>query len=71
LKIIEVKPVHGGWKVLEAPGVEPVFSGPNGRENAIDYAKTRQGYGQGEIRVLNDAGEIVDTIQFDDREKAL
>ena len=71
MKIIEVKPVRGGWKVFETPGVEPVFVGLNGRDQAIDYAKTRQGYSQGEIRVFNVAGEIVDTIRFDDREKAL
>ena len=71
MKIIEVKPVHDGWKVFEAPGVEPVFGGDNGRDHAIGYAKTRQGFGQGEIRVLDAGGKIVETINFDDRKKAL
>lgn len=54
MKVIEVKPVRGGWKVFEAPGVEPVFIGPDGQRQAIDYAKTRQGFSQGEIRVHSD-----------------
>jgi len=71
MKIIEAKPVRGAWKVFESPGVEPVFGGDNGRDHAIGYAKTRQGFGQGEIRVLNAAGEIVEVIGFDDRTKAM
>ena len=71
MKIIEVKSVRGGWKVFEAPGVEPVFPGGNGRDHAIGYAKTRQGFGQGEIRVTDEAGEIVESIRFDAREKSL
>lgn len=59
MKVIEVRPVGNGWKVFECPGVEPVFGGHNGRENALGYAKTRQGFGQGEIRVLNDAGNKI------------
>jgi hypothetical protein len=50
MKIIEVKPVRGGWKVFEIPGVEPVFAGANAREDAIAYAKTRQGFSQGDSR---------------------
>jgi len=33
--IIEIKPHRWGWKVFEAPGVEPVF--PEKRQ-AISYA---------------------------------
>jgi hypothetical protein len=71
MKIIELKPVGRGWKVFEAPGVEPLFIGPDSRQLAIDYAKTRQGLSRGEIRVLNSAGDIVDVIRFDDKEKTL
>jgi len=71
MKVIEVKPVRGGWKVFETRGVEPVFAGTDGRRQAIDYAKTRQGFSQGEIRILNTADEIVETIRYDDREKTL
>ncbi len=66
-----MRPVRGGWKVFEAPGVEPVFAGARGRDQAINYAKTRQGFSLGEIRVLNDAGEVTETIRFDDMEKRL
>ena len=69
-KVIEVKPVRGGWKVLEAPGVKPVFPGERSREHAIDYARTRQGFGQGEIRVLNSDGQLVEIIPFDNRGKS-
>jgi hypothetical protein len=71
MKIIQVKPARGGWKVFEIPRVEPVFVGTDSKRQAIDYAKTRQGFGQGEIRVLNKAGEVVKSIQFDDKNKAL
>jgi hypothetical protein len=66
-----VKPARGGWKVFEISGVEPVFVGPDSQRQAIDYAKTRQGFSQGEIRVLNGEGETVETISFDDSEKKL
>jgi hypothetical protein len=44
--IIEIRPHHWGWKVFEAPGVEPVF--PDKRQ-AIDYAETRACFSSGEI----------------------
>src|SRR5690242_6816242 len=59
MKIIEVKPVRGGWKVFEMRGVEPVF--PK-RDQALDYANTRQGFGQGEIHVVDAASRIVEKI---------
>jgi hypothetical protein len=71
MKIIEVKPLGRAWKVFEAPSVEPLFIGRDGRRLAIDYAKTREGFSRGEIRVLNDIGEIVETISFDDKNKNL
>ena len=36
--MIEIKPHRWGWKVFEAPGVEPVF--PEKRQ-AIDYAQCK------------------------------
>jgi hypothetical protein len=33
--LIEIRPYRWGWKVFEAPGVEPVFPG---KDHAIDYA---------------------------------
>jgi hypothetical protein len=38
MTLIEIRPHRWGWKVFEAPGVEPVF--PQKRQ-AIDYAETR------------------------------
>jgi hypothetical protein len=60
---------RGGWKVFEIPRVEPVFVGRDSQRQAMDYAKTRQGFSKGEIRVLDSAGEIVETICFDDSRK--
>jgi hypothetical protein len=57
--------------VPEASGVEPVFAGPNGRDNAIGYAKTRQGFSRGEIRVQDKTGALVHTIPFDGTQKTL
>jgi hypothetical protein len=36
MKVIEVKPFRGIWKVFETPSVEPVFVGPDARRQAID-----------------------------------
>jgi hypothetical protein len=47
---IEVRPHAWGWKVFEAPGVEPVFLN---QQDAIDYATSRVCFRSGEIRVLN------------------
>lgn len=69
MKIIEVKPLGRGWEVSEASGLEPLFIGRDGRRLAIGYAKTRQEFSQREIRVLNSAGEVVETISFDDSGK--
>ena len=37
MTLIEIKPHRWGWKVFEAPGVEPVFLE---KRQAIDYAQT-------------------------------
>jgi hypothetical protein len=38
MTVIEINPHRWGWRVFEAPGVEPVF--PEKRQ-AIGYAETR------------------------------
>jgi hypothetical protein len=38
MTIIEIRPHHSGWKVFEAPGVEPVF---REKRQATDYAEPR------------------------------
>jgi hypothetical protein len=47
-QIIGIRPFLNGWKVFEAPGVEPVFLS---KEQAIDYAECRACFRTREIRV--------------------
>ena len=56
MTVIEIKPHRNGWKVFEAPGVEPVF--PEKRQ-AISYADSRACFRSGEIRILDSSGNIV------------
>jgi hypothetical protein len=72
-RIIQVRPSQnprwqkrGGWEVFEAPGVSPVFCGEHGRADALSYAKQRAGYGRTEIQVLDEAGNVVETIGNED-----
>jgi hypothetical protein len=44
------RPREGGWKVFEAPGVEPVFPEKN---QAINYAHNSDSFRSGEIRILD------------------
>jgi hypothetical protein len=44
--------------------VQPFFAQ---RELALSYARSRRGGRLGEIRVLNSAGEVEETIPFDER----
>jgi len=68
-RIIQVRPSRnprwqkqGGWVAFEADGVSPVFCGQHGRADALSYAKQRAGYGRAEIQVLDEAGNVVETI---------
>jgi len=45
----------GGWEVFEAEGVCPVWCGENARQNALDYAQQRPGYGRCDIQVLDES----------------
>jgi len=40
----------------------PVYCGEGGRESALSYARQRAGYGRGEIQVLDEAWNVVETI---------
>ena len=53
LWLIEIRPDRNGWKVFEAPGVEPVF--PEKRQT-INYAQNRASFRSGEIRILDSTG---------------
>ena len=59
--VIEIRPFRNGWKVFEAPGVEPVFLE---KEQAISYAENRASFRSGEIRVLDSADNIERVISF-------
>ena len=71
MKVIEVrtcKKFKGGWVAFEAPGVEPAFPDPNGKQDAIDYARGRFGGSRGEIHVYRDDGSTIErSIVIDGR----
>jgi hypothetical protein len=66
--IIEIKPHRRGWKVFEAPGVEPVFLS---EAQAINYASNRASFRSGEIRVLDSTGNIKRVISFNETDRKL
>jgi hypothetical protein len=66
--VIEIRTHRWGWKVFEAPGVEPVF--PEKRQ-ATDYAQQRACFRSGEIRVLDSSGNVERVIPFDDTNRKL
>jgi hypothetical protein len=57
MRIIEIHPskTPRGWTAFEAPGVEPTFPGPTGKQIAIDYAGGRFGGSRGEIAEADEA----------------
>jgi len=57
-----------GWKVFEAPGVEPVFLD---KEQAIDYATGRACFRSGAIRILKSNGDVERIIPFNETERRL
>src|SRR5436309_5333555 len=59
MTVIEIRPHCSGWKVFEAPGIEPVF--PEKRQ-AINYAQNRASFRSGEIRILGSNGIVGRTI---------
>ena len=72
-RIIQVRPSQnprwqkkGGWEAFEAEGVCPVYCGPNAREQALSYARQRAGYGRAEIQVLDESGNVAETISNED-----
>jgi hypothetical protein len=68
MTIIEIKPHRWGWKVFEAPGVEPVFREKN---QAINYAENRAWFRSGEIRVLDSSGNVERVIPFSEADRKL
>jgi len=68
MTVIEIKPHRCGWRVFEAPGVEPVF--PDKRQ-AIDYAETRACFRTGEIRILDSTDKLEGTLAFSEADRKL
>jgi len=66
--IIEIKPWRNGWKVFECPGVEPVFLI---KDQALSYAKGRASFRTGEVRLLDPAGKVEETISLNEVEREL
>jgi hypothetical protein len=65
---IEIRPFRNGWKVFESPGVQPVFLT---KEQAVNYAQNRASFRSGEIRILDSAEKLEETISFDEVERKL
>ena len=63
----EIRPARG-WKVFEAPGVEPVFAE---KCQAIDYALSRACFRSGEIRNLDSTGSVERTIAFNEADRKM
>ena len=68
MTLIEVSPHRWGWKVFEAPSVEPVF--PEKRQ-AIDHAECRASFHSGEIRILDSTGKVERAIAFNEKARRL
>jgi len=68
MTLIKIKPHRWGWKVFEAPGVEPVFLD---QQQAIDYATCRACFRSGAIRILKSNGGVERIIPFDETERRL
>jgi hypothetical protein len=68
MTVIEIRPHRWGWKVFEAPGVEPVF--PK-KDQAINYAENRASFRSGEIRIFNSTGDLERTIPFTEADRKL
>ena len=66
--VLEIKLHRWGWKVFEAPGVEPVFLQ---KDQAINYAQNRASFRSGEIRILDSSGNVEHTIPFNETDRRL
>jgi hypothetical protein len=66
--IIEIRPYRNGWKIFEAPGVEPVFLE---KDQAINYAENRASFRSGEIRILDSTGNVERIISFSEADRKL
>jgi hypothetical protein len=68
MTVLEIRPHRWGWKVFEAPGVEPVFTQ---QSQAIGYAQTRACFRSGEIRIVDSSGKVERAIPFSEADRKL
>jgi len=68
MTLIDIRPHRWGWKVFEAPGVEPVFLEKN---QAIQYAQSRASFRSGEIRISDSTGNVERVMPFNDTNRKL
>jgi hypothetical protein len=68
MTVIEIKSHPWGWRVFEAPGVEPVFPEKN---QALNYAENRAWFRSGEIRIFNSSGDLERIIPFNEADRRL
>jgi hypothetical protein len=68
MTVIEIRPHRNGWKVFEAPGVEPVFLE---KHQAINYAENRAWFRSGEIHVFDSTGDLERVIPFTEADRRL
>ena len=52
--------------MFEGDGVCPVYLDEHARDSALSYARQRAGYGRAEIQVLDEAGNVAETISNED-----
>jgi len=62
MTVIEIRPHRNGWKVCEAPGIEPVFA-TKIRQSIMRRAD--------EIRILDSSGEVERVIPFNETDRKL
>ena len=68
MTVIEIRPLRWGWKVFEAPDVEPVFSD---KDQAINYAQNRAWLRLGEIQILDSRDNVERVIPFNETNRKL
>jgi hypothetical protein len=68
-RVVEIRLFRRGWQCFEAEGVAPYWRGEQAKKDAIGYATARARFGRCEIWVLNNAGEVIETVRLDEHAK--
>lgn len=64
MRVIEIRPYRNGWQCFEGPGVGPYWVGDTAKADAPSYGSERAKSDGSEVRVLNAAGEVEETLRF-------